>query len=182
MQSKTQNLTLAAVCAALMAAGAYLRFPLPLLTVQLTTQVFFLLVTGLLLPPGYAAGAMAAYVLTGLAGFPMFSRGGGLQTVLTPEFGYLLGFVLSAFLTALAREKMKARRFGNLLPAVIGVFAVYAAALPYAALLAMLYAGKPIAFSTLMTGYFLAFLPLDLVKAFAAAAAARQVRKALRLS
>ncbi len=180
MHQKTRHLALSAVCAALMAVGAYLRFPLPFLAVQFTTQVFFLLVTGLILPPAYSAGALAAYVLLGLMGFPVFSQGGGLQTVLTPNFGYLLGFVFSAFVTSLLHRKWKGKRFSFLLPAAAGVLAVYVVALPYVALLASLYQSKPVAFDKLMSAYFLSFLPLDLVKAAGAAAVARQVNRALR--
>jgi len=181
MQQKTKYLALSAVCAALMTVGAYLRFPLPFLAVQFTTQVFFLLVTGLILPPAYSAGALSAYVLLGLIGFPVFSQGGGLQTVLTPNFGYLLGFVFSAYIIAFLHKKWKGRRFSYLLPAAMGVLALYAIALPYVALLSSLYQSKPVAFGTLIIGYFLAFLPLDLVKAAGAAAVARQVHRALRM-
>ncbi len=181
MQQKTKYLALSAVCAALMAVGAYLRFPLPFLDVQFTTQVFFLLVTGLILPPAYSAGSLAAYVLLGLIGFPVFSQGSGPQTVLTPNFGYLLGFVFSAFITAFLRKKWMGRRYSYLLPAIAGVLAVYVIALPYVALLASLYQSKPKALGTLLSAYFLAFLPLDLVKAAGAAAVARQVNKALRI-
>lgn len=181
MHQKTKYLALSAVCTALMVVGAYLRFPLPFLAVQFTTQVFFLLVTGLLLPPAFSAGALAAYVLLGLMGFPVFSQGGGLQTVLTPNFGYLLGFMFSAFITAFLHKKWKGKRFSYLFPAAAGVLAVYVIALPYVALLSSLYQLKPVAFQTLINGYFLAFLPLDLVKAAGAALVARQVNRALRM-
>jgi biotin transport system substrate-specific component len=181
VQQKTKYLALSAVCAALMAVGAYLRFPLPFLAVQFTTQVFFLLVTGLILPPSYSVGALAAYVLLGLLGFPVFSQGSGPQTVLTPNFGYLLGFVFSAFITALLRKKWNGRRFSYLYSAIAGVFALYMIALPYVALLASLYQLRPIAFGTLFSAYFLAFLPLDLIKAAMAAAVALKVSKALRI-
>ena len=181
MHQKTKYLALSAMCIALMVIGAYLRFPLPFLAVQFTTQVFFLLVTGLILPPACSLGALVAYVLLGLMGFPVFSQGGGLQTVLTPNFGYLLGFVFSAFMTAFLHKKWRGKRFSYLLPAVAGVFSVYMIALPYVALLATLYQSKPVAFKTLIHIYFLAFLPLDLVKAAGAAAVARQVNRALRV-
>jgi biotin transport system substrate-specific component len=180
MQQKTKYLALSAVCTALMTVGAYLRFPIPFLTMQFTTQVFFLLVTGLILPPAYSAGALAAYVLLGLIGFPVFSQGSGPQTVLTPNFGYLLGFVFSAFITAFLRKKWTGRRFSYLFPALAGVLALYVIALPYVALLSSLYQSKPIAIGSLFGIYFLAFLPLDLIKAAGAAAIARQVNRALR--
>ena len=183
MHQKTKHLAMAALCASLMVVGAYLKIPVPFLPVPFTTQAFFLYVTGLLLPPIYSVGAIAAYVLLGLAGFPVFSQGGGLQTVLTVNFGYLLGFIFSAFVIAVLHKIWRGKRFvfSYLLPAIAGVFAVYVVALPYAALLAALYQSKPIAFDTLMKAYFLSLMPLDLVKAAGAAAVARQVNRALRV-
>lgn len=181
MQHRTREMILAALFTALMAVSAYVWFPIPGLSVPFTLQVLFSLMAGLMLSPAHAAGSMAAYVLLGLVGAPVFSGGtAGLSTVLTTRFGYLLGFILAAFLAAVLRRKARGRRFSLLLSAVTGVGAIYAAALPYAALLAALYQGKPLALSVLLTAYFLAFLPLDLVKAVLAAFLAAKVNKALR--
>lgn len=180
-RSKTQLLAMAAMATALMAVGSFIKFPVPGLTVQFTTQVFFLLVIGLLLPPAYSSAAVGAYVIIGLLGIPVFSRGGGLQTIATAEFGYLLGFVFSAFVTGTAYRKLKRRRFSLLISAVLGILAVYVLAIPYISLLYTLYLSKPMAFGTLVSTFFLAFLPMDLLKAIAAAAISAQVRKALRM-
>lgn len=179
-RQKTKCLAMAALCTALMAAGTYLRFPIPGLPVQFTTQTLFVLITGLILPPAYSAGAISAYVLLGIIGFPVFTQGGGPQTVLTPNFGYLLGFVFAAFITSWLFKKLKGKRFSILLAALAGVLAVYVIALPYAAIISSLYLQKPIALNVLLTGYFLAFLPLDLAKAVIASAVAAQLRKALK--
>ncbi len=180
MKQKTKYMALSALCTTLMVVGAYVRFPLPFFAVQFTTQVFFLLVTGLLLPPVYSAGALSTYVLLGLLGFPVFSQGGGPHTLLTPNFGYLLGFIFSAFVTSLVLRKLYGKRFAYMLAATVGVLAVYMIALPYVAFLSYVYQAKPVVFKTLMTGYFLSFLPLDLVKAAGAAIIAKQVRQVLR--
>ena len=66
------------------------------------------------------------------------------------------------------------------MPAIVGVMAVYVVALPYAALIAIVYMAKPIAFATLINGFFLAFLPLDIVKAAGAALVASQIQRVLR--
>ena len=177
---KTKYLAMAALCTALMAAGTYLRFPIPGLPVQFTTQTLFVLITALILPPVYSAGAIGTYVLLGIVGFPVFAQGGGPQTVLTPNFGYLLGFVFAAFITSWIFKKFKDMRFAMLLAAQAGVLAVYVIALPYAAVVSALYLSKPITINFLLTGYFLAFLPLDLAKAVIAAAVAAQLRRALK--
>lgn len=83
-----------ALLAALTAVGAHLRIPLPYVPVTLQAGVACL--AGLLLGPRRGAASQAVYVAAGLAGFPVFAKGGGLHYVLEPSFGYLLGFVAGA--------------------------------------------------------------------------------------
>ena len=49
---------------------------------------------------GKNAGLLSqiAYVSLGLLGLPIFDRGGGLEYLLQPNFGYLLGFIAGAWL------------------------------------------------------------------------------------
>ena len=49
---------------------------------------------------GKNAGLLSqiAYVLLGLLGLPIFDRGGGLEYLQQPNFGYLLGFIAGAWL------------------------------------------------------------------------------------
>ena len=46
------------------------------------------------------------YVLIGLVGLPIFTEGGGPQYILKPTFGYLLAFIITAYLVGYFREKM----------------------------------------------------------------------------
>ena len=84
-----------AICAALTAVGAFIRIPLPALSI--TMQVFFAMLAGLLLGPKWGAASQALYIAVGLLGLPIFSKGyGGPAYVLEPSFGYLLAFVAMA--------------------------------------------------------------------------------------
>ena len=49
---------------------------------------------------GKDAGLLSqiAYILLGLMGLPIFDRGGGLEYLQQPNFGYLLGFIIGAWL------------------------------------------------------------------------------------
>ena len=43
----------------------------------------------------------------GLIGVPVFAEGGGIWYVMKPSFGYLIGFIIGAFLTGYIIEKSK---------------------------------------------------------------------------
>lgn len=61
-------------------------------------QIGAVLLVGCLGGRNAAIISQIAYLLLGLAGFPIFTKGGGLQYFLEPSFGYLLGFIPGAWL------------------------------------------------------------------------------------
>jgi biotin transport system substrate-specific component len=93
-----RELMLVTVFAALTALGARVAIPLPFTPVPVTLQVLFPLLAGLLLGSKRGALSQAGYVAAGLAGLPVFAKGGGgLACFLGPTGGYLLGFIAAAF-------------------------------------------------------------------------------------
>lgn len=100
--------------AALTAIGARVAIPLPFTPVPVTLQVLFPLLAGLLLGSRRGALSQAEYVAAGLAGLPVFAKGGsGLAYLFGPTGGYLLGFIAAAFLVgelvAMNRRKSAVR-------------------------------------------------------------------------
>ena len=67
--------------------------------VPLTMQSFTALITGYCLGPGSGAAAMLLYTSVGLAGLPVFASGGGPAYILSPTFGYIIGFTVCAAVT-----------------------------------------------------------------------------------
>jgi biotin transport system substrate-specific component len=63
-----------------------------------TWQVGAVLLVGCLGGKNAAAIAQIAYVLLGLTWFDVFTQGGGVDYVLRPSFGYLIGFIPGAWL------------------------------------------------------------------------------------
>ena len=63
-----------------------------------TFQIGAVLLTGCLGGKNAALISQIAYLGLGLIGLPIFSRGGGWEYVFEPHFGYLLGFVVGAWL------------------------------------------------------------------------------------
>lgn len=113
MKIKARDMAQIALFAALTAIGAFLKIPVPY--VPFTMQVFFVALSGVLLGAKKGALSQAVYVLTGLIGIPIFTQGGGISYVLKPTFGYLLGFILGAYLIGHLTEKLKEKN-------VVGIF------------------------------------------------------------
>ncbi len=93
------KLMLALALAALTGAGAHLRLYLPFTPVPVTGQVFFVLLSGMLLGRTYGTLSMLLYVALGALGMPWFAGGrAGVEVLLGATGGYLLGFILAAFI------------------------------------------------------------------------------------
>ncbi len=81
----------------LTAVGAFARIPLA--PVPVTMQVFFVLLSGLILGPVYGPLSQMVYILAGVAGAPFFAAfpHSGPVVLLGPTGGYLVGFVFASW-------------------------------------------------------------------------------------
>lgn len=70
----------------------------PLHFLGVSYQIGAVLLIGCLGGKNAAVMSQIAYLGLGLAGFPVFSQGGGIQYFKEPSFGYLLGFVPAAWI------------------------------------------------------------------------------------
>lgn len=112
--SKTKTLIYCSLFTALIAAGAFIKIPVPV--VPFTLQYLFTMLAGLLLGSKRGTISVVAYMLLGLAGLPIFSEGGGLWYVFKPSFGYIIGFCLGTYVTGRIAEHLKKKTI-FLLPA-----------------------------------------------------------------
>ena len=110
---KTIDLIYSAFFATLIMIGANITAFAPFLTfggVPVTLQTFFAILAGLVLGSKKGAIACTVYLCIGLAGAPVFSKfTGGPSTVLMPTFGFIVSFILSAFVAGIIVEKFKTR-------------------------------------------------------------------------
>jgi biotin transport system substrate-specific component len=122
-----REFTLITLFAILTALGARVAIPLPFTPVPVTLQVLFPLLAGLLLGSKRGALSQAEYVAAGLAGLPVFAKGGsGLAYFLGPTGGYLLGFIAAAFVVGELAATMRASTKGaTFLASLGGVAAIY---------------------------------------------------------
>jgi len=82
--------------ALLLALSAKAGFPIPGSPVPVTLQVMAVLGAGAFLGPWGGVAAVSVYLLSGVAGAPVFAMGGGPAYLLGPTGGYLLGFLPAA--------------------------------------------------------------------------------------
>jgi biotin transport system substrate-specific component len=97
----------ASMFGALTAVGAYIMIPVP--PVPITMQTFFVILAGALLGGYLGAMSQVVYILLGVIGLPVFTGGkAGIGVFIGPTGGYLIGFVVGAFiigkLTSLKRD------------------------------------------------------------------------------
>ena len=155
-----RRITYTALFTALIAAGAFVRIPLP--TAPLTLQLQFTNLAGLLLGKKYGAAAALAYMLAGLAGIPVFAGGGGIGYVLRPTFGYLAGFVAGAYAAGAISERKKTFK-AFALASVANILIVYAIGAAYYFFISKYYLAAPIGIGALFLYNFALPAPGDFI-------------------
>ena len=171
----TKNMILCALFAALIAAGAFLKIPLPF--VPNTLQFLFVNLAGLLLGRKLGALSVAVYIGVGLVGLPVFANGGGFGYVLQPTFGYILGFLLGAFLAGFLVERRRNPVFKTYLMAgFLNMAVVYILGMAYYYVIANFYIGSPFGVRELVLYGFLTTAPGDAVICVVSAVIAKRLR------
>ena len=125
--------------------------------VPLTMQTFAVLISGALLGSKRGLVVQLTYLSMGLAGLPWFARGGGVQYIMSPTFGYILGFVLTAYFVGCLAERGWDRNLKTaILAMLIGNIVIYIPGLFWLA--------KFIGFGKVLTVGFYPFIIGDLLK------------------
>lgn len=168
-----RGMAYASLFGALTAIGAYLIIPLP--PVPITMQTLFVYLSGALLGGSLGALSQIVYILLGVIGLPVFAGGkAGAGVLIGPTGGYLIGFVVGAFLigklTALRRDPGMAWLIGAM---AAGMFTIYTLGIVQLMVVAKLGFVKAVAVGLLPP------LPGDLVKVVVAALICRRVRHRL---
>lgn len=109
----TRELTMMALCIAFCAVSAFISFPLPFTPGLVTALTVALSVTALVLSPQFAFITIAAYVILGALGLPLFPGGvGGLGRILGPTGGFYIGWpFVCAIVSALKGREVNLRRY-----------------------------------------------------------------------
>ena len=166
--SYIKKLVLCAMFTALIAVGAFITIPIPI--IPLTLQDMFVLLAGILLGPKWGALSALLYVVMGLAGLPIFTQGGGLGYVLKPSFGFLIGFAFAAWVTGTLTHKTEKPGFRRIfLACMAGIAVLYVFGTAYLFLMNRFYYGNTIAFWPMILACDIQPLPGDIIKSIIAA-------------
>ena len=147
------------------AVGAFIQIPAPLMD-YFTLQFLFVLLAGMVLGPYKGAAAVLVYLIIGLVGFPVFAAGGGISYVLRPTFGYLIGFVVTAFITGWIAQKgdgITRKYMYYVLAAFAGMIATHVIGISYKYLILNLYTKE----TTALWSIIAVALPLEIPSDFA---------------
>jgi biotin transport system substrate-specific component len=128
----------------LVALSTLVIIPLPFTPVPLTLQTFSVLLVGAVLGSKRGVASMALYALAGVAGVPWFSQQQSGWSF--ASFGYILGFILAAYLVGLLAERGSDRHVLKTVGLmVLGNLAIYAVGVPGLMLFTGMSLGKAIA-------------------------------------
>lgn len=106
----TQNAALVLLSSVLLGLLGQLAIRLPFTPIPIVTQAQAALLLGFLLGPHRAAAAVFAFLIQGAMGFPVFANGGaGVMTLIGPRGGYLIGYMIGAFIVGKIWERVRER-------------------------------------------------------------------------
>ncbi|GAA1931910.1 biotin transporter BioY [Microbacterium aoyamense] len=151
---------------ALLAKVSFFIGPIPI-----TGQTLGVIVVGAALGARRGAASLTTYMLLGLAGLPIFAGPvAGPAYVLSPSFGFILGFIPAAFIAGWFAERAWDRKpvlafvgfvAASIVPFLVGV--------PYMALILATVLGVEVTFASVMDAGVLPFIVPGLIKAAFAA-------------
>lgn len=120
-----KSIIMISLFAALTAVGGMIVIPLGI--VPITLQTFFVLYAGYVLGARNGAASQILYIVLGLLGLPVYSKGGaGLGHLLGPTGGYLVGFVAAAYIVGKFTEHTERSRIGLFCVCCLALCVLYA--------------------------------------------------------
>lgn len=135
--------------------------------VPITGQTVGVILVGAALGARRGAISLASYAAVGLAGLPVFAGPiAGPGYVLSPSFGFILGFIPAAYLAGWFAQRAWDRRpvlaFAGFLAASIVPFLI---GVPYLALILATVLGQQVTFDSVMAAGVLPFIVPGIIKA-----------------
>lgn len=168
MKLQIREMTLCALCTALLAVSAFIQIPLPYLD-YFTLQFLVVLLSGFLLGSRLGTLSVVLYVFIGLLGIPVFAAGGGLGYIVQPSFGYLIGFICAAYLCGKLAEVLPDwgwKRY--VIASLAGFLITYIIGLSYKYAIYQFYIGQPLSWEIILLSCFPIDIPCDLILCFSA--------------
>ncbi len=170
-KSQIQKILLTALFTAFTAAGAILHIG------DASLQTLFSALSGILLGPVWGPVSQLLYVLMGLMGVPIFIEGGGLFYATHPTFGFLLGMILSSFVTGILTEKTVMNLW---MVSILGLLSAYLVGLPFLYLISRFYYKTEGMTFIIALKMVLVYIPMDSLKLLVIAPIGKRLMPTLR--
>lgn len=165
--------TTASLFCALIIIGSYIRIPfIP----PFTLQYLFVNTAALTLGRKWGCISVVFYVLCGLAGLPVFSFGGGIASIFSLSFGFVLGFIPCAFWAGWISEGSKDTKT-LVLASSVGLFCVYLCGTVYFLLLKHLYFAEAATVTYALSVCVLPFVIPDIAKLVLSIVLSKKLKK-----
>lgn len=178
MKLTTLDITQIGMFTALTAIGAFISIPVG--PVPITLQSLFVLLSGIILGSKKAALSQIAYILLGLIGLPIFAGfTGGFQTMLKPSFGFLIGFVVAAYVAGKLTENEKITTRSLTLAVLASTVLMYAIGIPYMYYILNVMLAKNFSIMQVLNMGMLMFIPGDTLKAVIAVFVGKKLKDRL---
>ncbi|MBM7609874.1 biotin transport system substrate-specific component [Lysinibacillus composti] len=182
---KTVELVYCGIFATLMMIGANITSFAPFMVVggvPITLQAFFAVLAGLVLGSRLGAISVTVYMLVGLAGAPVFARfGGGLSSLLNPTFGFIVTFILVAYIVGKIVEYKRSKKM-YITAALVGTIISYLVGTNWMYAAYMLWFSAPEGFSyKLAWAWMMPPLPKDIILAVFAGIFGFRIQKILKV-
>lgn len=169
-----ENMALCALFTALIAIGAFIKIPIPV--VPFTLQFLFTMLAGLMLGGRLGAASVGTYIILGLIGLPVFTEGGGIGYLIKPSFGYIIGFCLASYVTGVIAYKGSKPSLKRLMAAnFTGLAIVYLLGMVYYYFICNYVINSPIGLWPLLLYCFLLAVPGDIVLCILSAILAKRL-------
>lgn len=132
-----RDIVLIVLGALFVAVLAQVKIALPFTPVPLTGQTFAVLLVGATLGSKRGAASMVLYMTLGALGLPVFAGGAsGIVYLSGATLGYLVGFVIAAYVIGLLAERGLERSVRtSLVPFLVGTVIVYICGVAWLAVL-----------------------------------------------
>jgi biotin transport system substrate-specific component len=156
---------------------AQVKIPLPFTPVPLTGQTLAVLLIGATLGARRGVASIVLYIALGAVGLPVFAGGAsGLAYLAGATLGYLIGFVIAAYIIGLLAERGLERSVRtSVLPFLIGTVIIYVCGVAWLTFVLG-------SFSKALSAGLLPFLIGDAIKLLAASLVLPAAWKLVRLS
>lgn len=139
------------------------------------------MLAGGLLGPRLGSLSFIIYILIGLAGVPVFAKPpfGGLNYVLQPTFGFLVSFLVAAYVIGwFIHKKEKATIATYVIAMLVGIAIMYLIGIPYLYGMIHFYMGKTaFTFTQAIKIGMLPFVGFDVIKGIIASIVVKAVRE-----